>query len=287
MPCGDAGLFGTYLTAGDGVEGLKVLAEINPDLVICNLEMPRLDGIRFLQLVNAQPQLRETPVIIVTSNAERKLKLLGLEHGASDYLTKPVDEDELVARVKIQLKIKKLQDELRAAKNHFKELSDTDPLTGLYNRRFFSEILESELQRARRLKSCVSLLVADIDHFKSVNDKYGHQVGDHVLVEVADCLRKGLRSYDVASRYGGEEFVLILPATPAEAGIEVAERLRRSVENMILEAPMEGPVTVSIGISSFPDGEADDAYSLVRRADKALYRAKKNGRNRIASYHQP
>jgi two-component system, cell cycle response regulator len=277
-----AGLFSKSFAAGDGLEGLKILAEVKADLIICDMEMPRLDGIRFLQLVKAQPQLREIPVIILTSNIERKVKLMVLEQGANDYLTKPVDAAELVARARIHLKMKRLQDELRAARNHFKELSNTDPLTNLYNRRFFAEILESELQRSRRLKSALSLLLVDIDHFKNVNDSYGHQMGDRVLVAVTETLRKGLRSYDIASRYGGEEFILILPATPIAAAVEVAERLRQSVASRKLDLrPEKLVVTVSIGVSSFPCGDADNGDLLLQRADKALYSAKNNGRNRV------
>jgi diguanylate cyclase (GGDEF)-like protein len=278
----DAALFDDYRTAKDGLEGFKFLTETRADLIILDLEMPRVDGLRFLQLVNSRPELSHIPIIMLTSNHDREVRLKGLEQGASDYLTKPFDAAELVARVKIHLNIKKLQDELKATKDHFKQLSIIDPLTNLYNRRYLTAIVETELVRAKRLKSSLSLLIIDIDRFKEVNDKYGHHAGDKVLVAVAATLKAGLRTYDIASRYGGEEFVLVLPGTPLTVGTEVAERLRNAVHSLKLGFPMEmATVTVSVGVAAFSDEQSDDFYSLFNRADKALYLAKKNGRNRV------
>ncbi|HJV34888.1 diguanylate cyclase, partial [Geomonas sp.] len=271
-----------YRTAENGLEGFRSLAENLADLVVCDVEMPHLDGLKFLRLVHNRPQLKDIPIIILTGNHDRDVKLKGLEEGASDFLTKPFDMAELVARVKIHLKIKMLQDDLRAARSHFEQLSNTDPLTSLYNRRFFTEILEAELQRAKRLDSELTLLVVDIDHFKAVNDQYGHQAGDGVLVAVTDTFRKVLRSYDVASRYGGEEFAIILPGTSLQAGVEVAERLRETVSALRFEAlRQEGGVTISVGAASLMADGADNSESLLKRADQALYLAKHNGRNRV------
>jgi two-component system, cell cycle response regulator len=281
-----AGLFDYCRGARDGLEGFKFLSAARPDLVICDVEMPRLDGLKFLQMLHGRPELQEIPVIMLTVNRDRKVRLQGLEHGASDFLTKPFDAAELVARVRIHLKIKQLQDQLRAAKDHFKQLSNIDPLTNLYNRRFLMEILESELQRARRLRSSLSLLIVDLDHFKEVNDRHGHQTGDGVLVQVADALRRGLRSYDVASRYGGEEFVLLLPGTPIAEAVAVAERLRREVESLKITAATGAvSTTVSIGVacSTAADEASPEIDPLFRRADAALYRAKNNGRNRVVA----
>ena len=278
----EAELFDDYCTANGGLEGFKFLTENRVDLIICDLVMPQVDGLKFLQLVNAIPELSNIPVIILTVNNDRNAKLKGLEQGACDYLTKPFDAAELVARVNIHLKIKKLQDELKAANDHFKQLSNIDPLTNLYNRRFFTEIIEIELQRSSRFQSYVSLLVVDIDHFKKVNDIYGHQAGDKVLVAVAEKLREGLRTYDIASRYGGEEFVIVLPGTPLARGMEVAERLRKAVQALTFELPLDRvSVTVSIGLAAFPTAHVDCFNALFTRADEALYRAKQNGRNRV------
>jgi len=201
---------------------------------------------------------------------------------ARDYLNKPFDVAELVARVKIHLKTKKLQDELISANDHLKQLSNLDPLTNLYNRRFFIEIIDAELKRSSRFKSYVSLLIVDIDHFKKINDSYGHQVGDKVLVTVADKLCEGLRTYDIASRYGGEEFVIVLPNTQLPIGLEVAERLRKAVQSVNFMIPLDMlSVTVSIGVASFPTEHVDCYNALFTGADEALYRAKHNGRNRV------
>lgn len=279
---GEASLFDDYRVANDGLEGFKSLMVAKPDLIICDLEMPNVDGFKFLQLVNTRPELQGIPIIILTSNQKREAKIRGLEQGAWDYVTKPFDAAELVARVKVHLKIKRLQDELNRATDHFRELSNTDPLTNLYNRRFLAEILESELQRAKRLHTFVSLLIVDIDHFKKVNDIYGHQMGDRVLVSVAESLREGLRTYDIASRYGGEEFVLVLPGTPLTGGLEVAERLRKAVRSLKFPVPMDKVViTVSVGVAMFPTELIDGFDSLFNRADEALYRAKQSGRNRV------
>lgn len=278
----EASLFGDYRVANDGLDGFKSLMATKPDLIICDLEMPNVDGFKFLQLVNARSELQGIPIILLTSNQKRESKIKGLDQGACDYVTKPFDAAELVARVKVQLKIKKLQDELKRATEHFRELSNTDPLTNLYNRRFLAEILENELQRARRLHSIISLLIVDIDHFKKVNDIYGHQMGDKVLVSVAETFREGLRTYDIASRYGGEEFVLVLPGTPLTGGLEVAERLRKAVQSLKFPIPMDMVViTVSVGVAMFPAEQVDGFDSLFNRADEALYRAKQSGRNRV------
>ncbi len=278
----DAQLFDDYCTANGGLKGFQFLTENKVDLIICDLVMPQIDGLKFLQLMKTRPDLGNIPVIILTVKADLKEKLEGLEQGASDYLTKPFDAAELVARVKIHLKMKKLQDELQSANEHFKQLSNIDPLTNLYNRRFFTEVIEAELHRSSRFRSYVSLLVVDIDHFKKVNDIYGHQAGDRVLSAVAEKLREGLRTYDIASRYGGEEFVLVLPNTPLDKAMEVAERLRKAVQSLSFLIPLDRvEVTVSIGLAAFPTQHVDCFNALFTRADAALYRAKQNGRNRV------
>lgn len=283
----ESGLFKSCLTASNGMEAYRYLTANPADLVICDLEMPYLDGLKFLRLVNAQPQLKGIPIIVVTGNHDRRLMLDGLAQGACDYLTKPFDPEELVARVRNHLAMKKHRDELRTAKEHYQQLSNTDPLTSLYNRRFCTEILEAELQRARRLGAELSLLLVDIDHFKRVNDRYGHQAGDRVLVAVTEGLRRALRSYDVASRYGGEEFLVILPGTGCLAAEEVAERLRESVAFLRFPSPMERlRVTVSIGVTSFPVAEHDESTALFQRADDALFLAKANGRNRVETLRE-
>ncbi len=278
----EVSLFDCYREARDGIEGIRSLIDVKADLIICDLEMPRMDGFKFMSMAISRKELRDIPIIMLTGREDRDLKIKGLEQGACDYVTKPFDAGELVARVKVQLKIKALQDELKKSNELLQELSNTDPLTHLYNRRYLTKVLNSELLRAERNGDCVALIMVDIDHFKKINDTYGHQNGDKVLAKIAETSQKQLRCYDIAARYGGEEFVLVLPGTPLTGGTEVAERLREEVHALSFPAPMEKlKVTISLGVAVFPSPLADDMESLIRQADEALYRAKQNGRNRV------
>jgi diguanylate cyclase (GGDEF)-like protein len=277
-----ADLIQTFREAGDGIAGFKLLNDERPDLIICDLEMPRMDGFKFLQLVDARQMLQDIPVIMLTGRGETELKVKGLAMGASDYVTKPFDRGELVARVKVQLKIKQLQDELKRSNERLREISNTDHLTGLYNRRYLMEVLAREMVRVQRKKSALSLVILDVDHFKKINDTYGHPGGDEVLQTVANEARFGLRLYDVAARYGGEEFVLVLPETPLTGGVAVAERLRKRVEAISLPPPLDQvAVTVSLGVASYPAQGVTDMETLLQQADLALFQAKRNGRNRV------
>jgi diguanylate cyclase (GGDEF)-like protein len=278
----EVALFDQYREARDGIEGIKSLITAKADLVICDLEMPRMDGFKFMNMVNTRQELRDIPIIMLTGREDRDLKIRGLEQGACDYVTKPFDAGELVARVKVQLKIKALQDELKKSNELLKELSNTDPLTHLNNRRYLTKALNSELLRAERTGDCLSLIIVDIDHFKKINDTYGHQNGDKVLTTIADVTQAHLRCYDIAARYGGEEFVLVLPGTSLAGGTEVAERLRAEVEAISFAPPLDKlSVTISLGVALFPSPLTDDMESLIRQADEALYRAKQQGRNRV------
>src|SRR5450631_3780526 len=211
-------LFSRYYEAEDGLEGFKKLLSSPVDIILCDLEMPRIDGFKFLSMLKSRPDLQDTPVIMLTGMNDRDLKIKGLEQGASDYITKPFDPEELVARVKVHLKIKNLQDDLKRTNELLLELSNTDHLTGLFNRRYLMDALEKEIQRSLRKGGNLSLIILDIDHFKKVNDNYGHLQGDIVLQKIAQQLLKELRAYDTAARYGGEEFIALLPdATLEEA----------------------------------------------------------------------
>ncbi len=277
-------LFDLYRQAGDGIDGFKALLDNPADLVLCDLEMPRMDGFKFMALMQTQGGLKDIPVIMLTGREDLDLKIRGLEQGACDYVTKPFDAGELVARVKVQLKIKALQDALKKSNELLTELSNTDPLTGLNNRRYFTEALEREFPRSIRKNESFSLVMADIDHFKKVNDTYGHQEGDMVLTMVAAFIRDLIRRYDTAARYGGEEFVVILPDTGTAQALQFAERLRKGIEEIIFSGRLQSlNVTISLGVATFPSPRVDSVDTLLRNADEALYRAKKNGRNRVES----
>jgi len=272
----------SYYEAADGIEGLKMALNKPTDLIICDVEMPGMDGFKFLRMLSSREELQDIPVIMVTGREDSEAKIRSLEQGASDYVTKPYDSGELLARVKVQLKIKSLQDKLKQSNQMLLELSHTDPLTGLNNRRSMMEALDKEFERSTRKHSPLSLLMLDIDHFKKVNDTFGHQQGDAVLQALAILLKEHLRQYDLAARFGGEEFALILPETDEiDAGM-VAERIRQSIEKMRLgDFPAEFCLTASIGVATSPNEALAYPDDLIREADNALYQAKRSGRNRI------
>ena len=275
-------LFSRFYQAEDGLEGFKKLLASPVDIILCDLEMPRMDGFKFLGMLKGRPEVSDTPVIILTGNDDRELKIKGLEQGACDFITKPFDPEELVARMRVHLKIKHLQDDLKRSNELLLELSNTDHLTGLFNRRFLMEALDKEVQRARRKDGQVALLLLDIDHFKRVNDTHGHLQGDVVLQKVALHIQKELRSYDTAARYGGEEFVAVLPDTSLKESFNVADRIRLSVQGMRFAGSLSNEqVTVSLGVALFPSPCFDDIDGLLRAADEALYQAKERGRNRV------
>lgn len=277
-----ARLFREYAEAGDGLEGFKKLLERPVDVILCDLEMPGMDGFRFLQMLATRPELENIPVIMLTGHEDPEAKVRVLGQGASDYVTKPFDPGELLARVKVQLKIKTLQDSLRESNQRLQELAATDPLTGLANRRTLMAELEREFRRSQRNGAPLSLIMVDLDHFKKVNDNYGHQQGDRVLTALSSLLGSHLRQYDLASRFGGEEFALVLPETPADEAGKVAERIRRSVEKLRFDGSLAAlRVTTSLGLATVPSNRIGNIEDLIREADDALYLAKHNGRNRL------
>jgi diguanylate cyclase (GGDEF)-like protein len=278
-PCG---LFERILEASDGLQGLKLLLAEPIDVVLCDLEMPGLDGDKLLRMRTGRPGAAEVPFLFLTANtsAERKVRLL--EDGACDTLTKPFHPAELVARLRLHLKIKRLQDELREKNQSLAKYTMTDAVTGLRSRRYVTELLAVELLRARRYRHPLSVLMADLDHFKRVNDRFGHPAGDAVLRGVADLLRTILRATDVAGRYGGEEFLVVLPQTGLDGAARLGERWRQSLEETPICLPDGRTLvtTVSIGVSGLGPG-TERPEDVVRIADEALYTAKANGRNRV------
>jgi diguanylate cyclase (GGDEF)-like protein len=275
-------LFGEYFEATNGLEGFKILLNEKIDVVLCDVEMPGMDGFKFLSMVNSRKELQDIPIILLTSHEEMGTKVRGLEQGASDYLTKPFSPEELLARVKVQLKIKSLQDNLKGKNLLLQELAQTDPLTELYNRRHMMTVLAAEFDRSRRVASPFALLMVDLDHFKKVNDTYGHLQGDKVLQSTSWEIKDVLRQYDSAARFGGEEFALLLPEATLDGAVVVAERLRESISNIEFTGEFEKlKITVSIGVAAIPHDKIDTIEDLIRLADKALYTAKDNGRNRV------
>lgn len=275
-------LFERYYQAEDGLEGFKKLLATPVDIILCDLEMPRMDGFKFLSMMKARPDLQDVPVLILTGKNDREQKIRGLEQGASDYITKPFDPGELVARVRVHLKIKHLQDDLKRSNELLLELSNTDHLTGMYNRRYLMDAMDKELQRCDRKGGNLSVLILDIDHFKQVNDTYGHLQGDIVLQKVALQLQKELRNYDIAARYGGEEFIAVLPDSSLREAAFVSERIRTSIQEIKFSGSLEPlSLTASVGVAALSTPACTTVDELIKLADEALYRAKTNGRNRV------
>jgi two-component system, cell cycle response regulator len=255
------------------------------DLIIVSLGMRGFDGLRLCSQLRSLPQGRHVPILVIVSDGDRRKLNQALEMGVNDYLTRPVDRNELMARVRTQLRKKRYADRLRHNVQLSLEMAITDQLTGLHNRRYMSRHLEDLLAQSRKTGRPVSYVIMDIDFFKAVNDTYGHDTGDEVLQEFARRIAANVRGIDLACRFGGEEFVVVMPDTDIAFAYTVAERLRRQIECTpvsINRPPGKLTVTVSIGISAF-EGPEDTAEALLHRADQALYQAKRTGRNRVVA----
>ncbi len=275
------GICSRFLYAENGASGLRVLAEKDCDLVLCDIEMPGSDGLDFLRRKGVEPRLGDLPVIMLTGREGVEVKVQCLEAGAEDYLVKPFHDQELVARVRVHLQLKELRDRLRRKNEALELLVRVDALTAVANRLHLGECLRREFSRERRRGAPFGLAIVDVDHFKRVNDRFGHQVGDEVLKEVARRLRRGVREHDVVARYGGEEFALLLLQASPEQATAVTERCRRSLSDSPVEVGREAlRITLSAGVSFHPGSGAESEDELMRQADSALYRAKRQGRDR-------
>jgi two-component system, cell cycle response regulator len=273
------------ILAQDGLSGLQAAKSEHPDLILLDLVMPVMDGYQVCQELKKDEKIKETPVIMLTSKAEPADKVRGLELGALDYVVKPFDEGELVARVNIQLRLKQLYEALQEKNQQLEKLANRDGLTGLYNHRYFHEQLSQDFLRAKRYHESLSCILLDIDYFKKFNDTYGHQTGDIVLSTLGQVIRDTIRDSDSAARYGGEEFAIILHYTERQAALHVAERLRQTVEHRdVRDKDNVLRITISLGVATFPHEQIHNHKQIVEFADKALYKAKKNGRNRVESW---
>jgi diguanylate cyclase (GGDEF)-like protein len=278
-------IFNRILEAEDGICGLKLLMSEPVDVVLCDLEMPGLDGEKVMRVKNSSPRYTNVPFIFLTASTDLDRRARLLEQGACDAIAKPFHNAELVARLGLHLKVKRLQDELMVKNATLARLSTVDALTGLRTRRYAKELLSIEFLRARRYGTPLAVLMADLDHFKEVNDRYGHPAGDTVLQGVAERLLNSLRATDTAGRYGGEELLVVLPQNDRNGGVVLAERWRRLVENTVYMGSERQTisVTISIGVAEFQE-EFETPDDLVAAADKALYQAKEKGRNRTEIY---
>jgi len=277
-------------TALDGKDAIRKVRSDPPDLVLLDMILPDMDGLEVLRIVKARPDDQFVPVIILSVKSDLDSKVTGLRIGADDFLAKPFAEAEILARCAAMLRIKSLQDQLRRTQLKLAEQAITDELTGLKNRRAFDERLQEEFRRAQRYSDPVSLIMIDLDHFKQVNDRYGHPFGDVVLRGAADRIRSATREPDICARYGGEEFAVILPKTHLAGALSVAERIWKQLganEYTPPAAALTPPpirVTASLGVAVYPSQDIATPELLLKFADQALYQAKRAGRNTICLY---
>jgi diguanylate cyclase (GGDEF)-like protein len=279
-----SGEFEEIVEAADGIAGLKALLSRPFDAVICDLELPGFDGEKLLAAKQQRPELADTPILFVSANRNPGRKARLLERGASDTIEKPFHRAELLARLGVHLRLRQLRNELHEKNLQLEQISATDALTGLRNRRFAEWFLVRELERKHRHGNALSVLLADVDHFKRVNDAHGHPAGDAALRHIGSLLAEQVRKTDVCARWGGEEFLIALAQVPLEGALSLAERQRAAVEATSLALP-GGPeleLTISIGVATAVSADASPT-ELLAAADRALYEAKGAGRNRVSA----
>lgn len=255
------------------------------DLVIVNMSIEKMDPLRLCSSIRSFEETRLTPLLAIVRQGDTRKLVRALDIGVNDYLSRPVDRNELTARIATQVRRKLYIDQLRSSFEASLEMAVTDQLTGLYNRRYLASHLTGMFDRAFWTGRPLALMILDIDHFKPINDTHGHDIGDKVIQEISERIKNSVRGIDLACRYGGEEFLVAMPDTDLQFASVVAERLRQEIANhkvTLNGGRDEIAVTVSIGIASTETGGKDDsAQRLIKRADEALYTAKNGGRNRI------
>jgi diguanylate cyclase (GGDEF)-like protein len=271
------------VAACDGAQAWDRLQEAEaPRLAILDWMMPGLSGLEVCANVRQQAREPYTYILLLTARTQKQDLVAGMESGADDYITKPFDAQELKVRLRAGRRILDLQAELVAAREVLREQATHDPLTCLWNRSSIMDILTRELAKAEREASSVGVIMADLDHFKEINDTFGHLAGDAVLSEAAKRMQASMRSYDAVGRYGGEEFLIVLPGSTNSTAVHLAERLRSAISREPVRlAESSVAFTLSLGVSKSIPGEGMSPELVIRAADEALYRAKELGRNRV------
>ncbi len=279
------------ITAYDGSSCMKTASEQKPDLILLDVVMPDMNGYDVCRGLRSDPVTSHIPVIFITSRKDLDDVVMGFEAGGVDYITKPFNSAELIARVETHLALVSMSDDMRTYSESLEFISQqllektklldtmvrTDFLTGLSNRRHILEQMKSEEARMGRGTPVCSVIIADIDHFKKINDTYGHETGDLVLKTVAEIFRKNTRKQDVVARWGGEEFLFLLPETPGQAAFKLAEKIRAAIEDELIDGRLR--ITISLGVAEFDMSLSIDG--TIRLADNALYEGKARGRNRV------
>jgi two-component system, cell cycle response regulator len=263
------------VTAANGMEALEKLQQEQVHIALSDIMMPKMDGFELINRVRSNPALKNTYVILITARIQEGDRVRGLDMGADDYITKPFSFSELLARVRVGSRVVQYQ-------QHLEHQSQVDSLTGLFNRRAFEKKVEEEFERAKRYNHPLSVLILDIDNFKVINDTYGHHGGDTALIKISETLKERTRRSDFPSRYGGEEFVLILPETDSENAIQVAGKIHEEIRGSQFGTTARSfLLTVSIGVSSSSNKEYSDWREMLNDADRALYVAKNSGKDRV------
>ena len=271
----------------NGTSAIKSAATGSIDVIVLDLVLPDLGGNEVCRYLKHNKDTQNIPIIILSARGSTKERVVGLETGADDYLSKPYDPSELKARIYACLRTKVLQDELRDKNRQLEKvllqmekLAMTDQLTGLFNRRAFLSVIEKEFNKSVQNNHSTSCLLIDIDHFKRINDEHGHNAGDLVLKEISQVMMNSLRKADTIARWGGEEFIILLPETAKKAALEIASKILTSVSACKFSS-VPKLVTVSIGLAAIPETGVDTIDKLIAASDGALYQAKAKGRNRI------
>ena len=255
------------------------------DLIIVSLSIRNYDGLRLCSQLRTAEETRTVPLLIIVEDPEDSRLARGLDMGINDYLVRPIESNELFARIRTQLRWRRYEDRLRRNLHLSLQMAVTDPLTGLYNRRYMETHLQIQMARAKQEDRPISLLMIDIDFFKQINDAHGHDAGDKILKQFATGISRNIRGIDLACRFGGEEFVVIMPETDMAIAALVAERIRQYTETFPFECGASAPINMStsIGVTSLT-GADDTPEAILKRADEALYRAKNDGRNRVSEH---
>jgi two-component system cell cycle response regulator len=271
--------------ASNGEDGLHKIKAWAPHLILLDMNMPELDGLKTLERIRKNHDTDYIAVIFITGNSSVEDIVKGLDCGADDYISKPFRIAELTARIRAKLRIKELNDQLRRTTKRLEELVDQDELTGLFNMRYVYRRLELELVRCKRYTKSVSCIMMDLDNFKTINDKNDHLFGSWILTDIARIIKANTRSIDIAARYGGDEFLIILPETELIGGERFADRIRKNIEqNIFTHESQKARLTCSFGVVAIDFKKGDvDSKELIRAADLLLYDAKNAGRNCLKS----
>lgn len=263
---------------------LEIVEELHVDLILLDILMPDINGYDVCRVLKTNEKTKNIPVIFITANTDEESIDLAYQVGGIDYITKPFKALELLARVKTQFNMQKLIEDIEESHKELQLLASQDHMTKLYNRRYFADVSVNILDLAKRNSKVFSLLMLDIDKFKKINDTYGHHVGDEVIIALANILKSSNRKSDIACRFGGEEFLILLPETNMDGALVIAEKIRKLVEDLSVEVEDQTiSFTVSIGVAEINLEHENDLEPLIQRADAGLYKAKEGGRNRVCS----